>query len=102
LFQYRSIFHWQRLANGYSGFYPPHYLRMLDAMRTFPDDASIRTLREIGVGLVLIHEYLYEAGQFVALRDALEQRAELLPVVRLPSRSGSVSVYRFENASAPR
>src|SRR5690606_19916326 len=39
--QYFSIYHWQPLANGYSGFAPLSYLRLLEALRRFPTDAAL-------------------------------------------------------------
>ena len=33
---YYSTFHWQNLVNGYSGFFPPSYVQIVNAVRTFP------------------------------------------------------------------
>ena len=32
-YAYMSIFHWKRLVNGYSGYYPPSYLARMHAAR---------------------------------------------------------------------
>ena len=34
---YYSTFHWQYLVNGYSGFFPPSYRKIVNAVRDFPD-----------------------------------------------------------------
>jgi hypothetical protein len=54
-YMYYSTFHWHRLLNGYSGFLPPHYTRLLEILRTFPDERSIRELRLRNADYVLVH-----------------------------------------------
>jgi hypothetical protein len=54
-YMYYSTFHWHRLLNGYSGFLPPHYTRLLEILRTFPDERSIRELRARNADYVLVH-----------------------------------------------
>ena len=49
-FEYMSTFHWMPLLNGYSGFYPPSYLRRLVRLARFPDEASVASLRRENVG----------------------------------------------------
>jgi hypothetical protein len=36
-YMYYSTFHWQTLLNGYSGFFPPSYIRLVAFMRGFPE-----------------------------------------------------------------
>jgi len=45
---------WQRMLNGYSGFKPASYYRHAAALADFPDESSIRYLREQGVTHVLV------------------------------------------------
>ena len=54
-YMYYSTFHWHRLVNGYSGFLPRRYTRLLDLLRTFPDERSIRELRARHADYVLVH-----------------------------------------------
>ena len=54
-YMYFSTMHWQPLLNGYSGHYPPSYIRLLESQRKFPDDASIAELRERGVQAIIVH-----------------------------------------------
>jgi hypothetical protein len=79
---YMSTFHWFPLLNGYSGIYPPSYLRRLGRMRDFPGDASLRELHETGAKYVIVHERSYSA-------DALGEIT-----VRLPSH-GMVELGTF-------
>ncbi len=48
---YYSTFHWQYLVNGYSGFFPPSYRRVVNACANFPDEASIDAIDSHGVAL---------------------------------------------------
>ena len=47
-YMYRSTLHWRPLLNGYSGFYPQSYIKLLIKMRSFPDTRSIAYLQRIG------------------------------------------------------
>ncbi len=40
--------HGHPLVNGYSGFFPPDYVKLFAAMQHFPDQASLQLLREHG------------------------------------------------------
>jgi hypothetical protein len=55
-YMYRSTIHWRPLLNGYSGFYPASYFRLLMRMRSFPDSRSIQYLQQQGATIVVVHE----------------------------------------------
>ena len=42
-YMYRSTLHWRPLLNGYSGFYPGSYMKLLVQMRPFPSSARSGT-----------------------------------------------------------
>jgi hypothetical protein len=73
-YAYLSTFHWFPLLNGYSGFYPASYLARTDAVRSFPDDASIARLRQDGARYVVVHFEHYPSEARAALREALVTR----------------------------
>ncbi len=58
-----STRHWKPLINDYSGFTPSSYLAHAPVLGRFPDAASVRLLRELGVTHVVTH------GR--ALRDSI-------------------------------
>jgi hypothetical protein len=74
-YQYFSIYHWQPMANGYSGHAPAAYLRLLNAMREFPSQSSVTYLRDRGVHVVLLHEKHLDHGIFDALLVGCANRA---------------------------
>ena len=53
---YRSTLHWRPLLNGYSGFYPQSYIKLLYEMRSFPDTRSIAYLQRTGATVLVLHE----------------------------------------------
>ena len=47
-YMYNSTFHWQRLVNGYSGFYPPSFILLVEAMDSFPVAVGDRVSPPVG------------------------------------------------------
>ena len=74
---YWSISHWFPLVNGYSGYYPPEYLRTIHEMRTFPDRPSLDRLHTLGVRYVVVHRSFYAEVELRALLLAMGKRPEL-------------------------
>jgi hypothetical protein len=94
-YQYASIFHWQALVNGYSGMYPTTYVQWIDAMKTFPDDASVAVLRERGVTYIVLHERHYAAGEYQRVVRALAQRRDFASHGPFPDGNGEARAYRL-------
>jgi hypothetical protein len=97
---YHSVFHWQKLVNGTSGFFPPSYLDLLDHMRSFPDRESIRYLRVRGVRFIVVRQAMFEPNTFARLAEALGERSELLLAGRFPERVGASLVYEVRGDGA--
>jgi hypothetical protein len=80
---YFSTFHWQRLVNGYSGFFPRSFLEFREAVATFPDDRSVRLLAERRTKYIVIHEEFYgRSSSYRAIVGRMDQRGDLREVVR--------------------
>lgn len=54
-YMYYSTYHWKKLVNGYSGFFPPKYIEILDELQTFPSNESINVLKSLEVEYIIIH-----------------------------------------------
>jgi hypothetical protein len=96
---YYSTFHWQHLINGYSGFFPPSYLRVLNAMQNFPDEASFNAIKARGARYLFVHgERLYGA-RYEQLIPELEKRQDLKLISRRPAVGPNghqeISLYRI-------
>jgi hypothetical protein len=74
---YMSTFHWNPILNGYSGFYPPSYLRRLASFRSFPDAASLNVLRETGVRYVVLHVASVDPVELWKARTGVQAFPEL-------------------------
>ncbi len=58
---YYSTVHWRPVVNGYSGFTPPHYPRLVTALSqiTRHPEAALAALRASGASHVIVHEGAY-------------------------------------------
>ena len=96
---YYSTFHWQNLVNGYSGFFPPSYVRLMDAMRTFPDDASLGALRARGTRYLVVHGERLYGDRYATLIPLLDKRSDLALVSRQHwfdrDKHSEISAYRL-------
>jgi hypothetical protein len=71
-YQYASIFHWQTLVNGYSGYYPESHIAMIIAMKEFPDETSLHYLQSSGVDFVVVHPRFMDGRKYQEQKEALE------------------------------
>jgi hypothetical protein len=96
---YYSTFHWQNLVNGYSGFFPPSYVKLVKAMRTFPDETAMNMIRSHGARYVVIHGEWLPRGRDERLLAMLDARPDFALISRRPwkreFRNGEISVYRI-------
>jgi hypothetical protein len=93
---YGSTFYWERIVNGYSGYYPPTYIRRLRAMESFPSPRSLAYLREEHVRYVVIHEAFYrDSSEPGAIILALQSQ-NLVPLARLQDGYGTAVIYRLQ------
>ena len=73
--------HWQRTVHGYSSLRRPLHERMYLEMTTFPDDAILAELQELGVTYVVVHTEQYPGERWkeeIEPRVVKSQRLELL------------------------
>jgi hypothetical protein len=68
-----SVVHWRPLVNGYSGFYPPHYGRLITALSEIPRhaDVSMEALRSTGATHLILHQAAYRDGEGEATAQVL-------------------------------
>ena len=87
---YRSIFHWLRLANGYSGFHPQASQELNYLFPQLTPAAKLSALRAFGVQYVLAHGDALTEEEVIQIRE-LEAEG-LSPLVR----EGSDVLYQLE------
>jgi len=86
---FNSIYHWKKLLVGYSGFQTDDNIRRLERLAaTFPADAFVDELRDLGVRYVIVREDRLGPTH---LRDLRAQ-----PRLRLAQRFGETGIYTIE------
>jgi hypothetical protein len=104
-YMYYSTFHWQHLINGYSGFFPPSYVRILNAMPRFPDQASFNAIKAHGARYLLVHGERLFGARYEQLIPELERRGDLKLISRRPAVGPNghqeISLYRISYAETP-
>jgi hypothetical protein len=96
---YYSTSHWQHLVNGYSGFFPPSYWRLVEAVANFPDQRSMTEIRRHGTNYVVVHGERLRGNRYETLIAALDNRTDLKLIARRPwfavGKHSTISVYRL-------
>jgi hypothetical protein len=92
---YFSIFHWQNLVNGNSGFFPPSYVELLERERDFPSDASLNYLRSRGVQYLTMHGRFTNPDRYRNTVAMLDARPDLELVAAAPWEGAESRLYRF-------
>jgi hypothetical protein len=94
-YAYMSTFHWMPLLNGYSGYYPPSYLRRIEALRGMPDASSVARLGREGVRYVIIHTSAYPADRAMAVLAAASADPHLVQLGHFDDGDGEALVFRL-------
>jgi len=90
-YMYWSTFHWKKLVNGYSGFFPPDYWENNRTMQGFPSGESIALLRKLGVTYVIVHSSKFRREQWGEMKEQLSPFHEI--------SFGTDHVYRVDSGS---
>lgn len=94
-YQYWSIFHWQPLVNGYSGFYPIQYRNVTLAMGSFPDAAAVAALRARGTRYVIVHGRFLDRSRYARMVDRLENRPGIVLRAVVPDGRAEARIYEL-------
>ena len=100
-FQFLSTFHWHPLLNGYSGNWSDAQVQLLDAVESFPSDASLAALEARGASHVLVHERFYGSDRYRRIRAALDAHADVELAAAFGEAGAEIAVYRLPSAEYP-
>ena len=89
------------MLNGYSGYYPRSYLRLLLDMRSFPDTRSLNILRERGATILVLHEYPQTRARYAAALERLMRDPYVQPIAQDRDGSGRVAFFRLLPRTTP-
>ncbi|WP_287153216.1 hypothetical protein [Candidatus Solincola tengchongensis] len=90
LAMYYSTYHWRRIVNGRSSYFPYFYLRIYDEMTAFPSKRTLGLLSGLHVDYVIWHWEWTEEGSREELRDKLLD----FPGLDLVADFGDQAVFR--------
>lgn len=89
---YHSAYHWKKLVNGYSGFFPPGYTRFyLEDMKGFPSRQTLERIRATGLLRVIIHADQYQESERENIKTCFAVNPDLF---RLEQQFDGDWVYR--------
>ncbi len=72
-YMYWSTFHWKRMVNGYSGFFPHSYWDMNKIMQSFPSAGSLSLLENLGVDYIIIHTKKFRRGDWERIKKEISE-----------------------------
>jgi hypothetical protein len=99
----RSTMNWRPMLNGYSGYYPRSYIRLLLDMRSFPDTRSLNILRRRGATILVLHEVRGTRPSYARAVERLLRDPYVQAIAQDRDGQGRVAFFRLlPRASSPR
>jgi hypothetical protein len=98
VYMYFSTFHWHKLVNGYSGFSPPTYSKLLNMIMTFPDAESVAELRRRGTDFVIVHGALFEGPGYAEMVTAMDRSNAFELIGVYPWEGKDTRLYRLRRS----
>jgi hypothetical protein len=99
IYMAQGIGHLQKMLNGYSGHAPASFYQMREEMGGFPDDRSMKYLRNLRVDFIVVRAGLFDgADEGPSLLDRLNKTEGLSLAAMWPDGpAGAEAVYRIKN-----
>ena len=96
MYMLHAMGHWQKTVHGYSGIRAPLHDRLYLELRSFPDEASLRELSDLGVGYVVVHTDLYASGEWEQVEARIDRYGDRL---HLEHVAGAGRVYSLRSSA---
>ena len=97
---YFSVYHWKKMLNGMSGYFPLFYRRALVEMLAFPGPRALDFLRGTGVTHIVMHWDYYQPEQAEEVRRALEDSPVATLIEDYPDGISLYELPGLETSSA--
>jgi hypothetical protein len=68
---YFSLLHNKRIVNGYSAYTPPIYREVAESAQDFPDEKSIKAIRDLNVDYIIVHVKQYPYDLQMEVRNGI-------------------------------
>lgn len=98
VYMFNNIGSWHPMVNGYSGFYPPSYLELLDRMQAFPGRESVDYLRSRNVHFVVLHQRELARSEYDKMLASLVTQDGVHLVFREQDASGDHALLVLNTA----
>jgi hypothetical protein len=93
---YFSTFHWARLINGYSGYFPAGYGDLKGEMEHFPTKPALAELRQRGATHITVNCRLFsDRAKCAAVLAAMEEMPELVRISEARWEGADVRLYQL-------
>ncbi len=89
-YQYFSIYHWKKLVNGDSSYYPNSYLERVKIFLNFPDEKSIKLIKELKIKYIILHYDL------IPEKEMMENKIHQWPELSLKNVFGNDFLYEVK------
>lgn len=98
---YFSVFHWQKLLVGNSGFFPPSHDELTRMMGAFPSENVLAYLRTRGVDYLVLHGGLCDPTQFEDVSAWLLRQPGVRLAAKAPWEGGESRLYDLYLPGSP-
>lgn len=78
---YYSTYHWKKLVNGYSGYYPPLYYELKRRWQRESLEQNIKDLKRLGVKYVIFHSSLYDEEELERIMQDISNLPEQIQFI---------------------
>lgn len=92
-----STYHWKDIVNGYSGYFPFFYNKIMVEMQGFPSERTIGMLEALSVDYVIWNMEWVDEDK----RGDFDKRLRSSENISIVETFGKTDVYRVENRGAP-
>jgi hypothetical protein len=90
---YFSSYHWKKLVNGYSGYFPPSYDYLYQTgLKGFPSEATLALIKKLNLTYLIIHYDSYDSRDRIRILSALQNYSAVLKPV---GQFGKALVYEL-------
>lgn len=83
--EYYSTIHFKKMVNGASGFSPPPWQNLaINLLANFPNDSSLKTLKELKIDYILVHKDEYDNlnnDKFVIMKKRIISGREIIDIL---------------------
>ena len=100
-YMYYSTYHWKKLVNGYSGFFPPKYFEILEELQTFPSKESIHILKSLEIKYIIIHSGTLDQYRWNDMKNEIDDNYKDLKLVKIFDQDYVYEVDLNKSESAP-